>query len=210
MPQERGARQALSSVLLRIVIRIAICNDQTRLWNTLRPITNETAMTLNENKILSDPATSYWLRDAIKAAWNRDLLDAMRDAETLAKLLRERFDAACKSTRCETNEPAIIPLRVNWEGKQPGFYVRRVSRGGLISGHLTEAGGFAGVNRATKFETAQSAVDAARSQGVRCFEILANRIDEPAAPQEDLQSRIYRGELEATDADGVETMGDLQ
>jgi hypothetical protein len=29
-------------------------------------------------------------------------------------------------------------------------------------------------------------------------------------PDADIQSRIYRGELEATDADGIETMGGLQ
>ena len=40
---------------------------------------------------LADPSTTYWLRDALKSALARDPLDALRDAETLASLLRERL-----------------------------------------------------------------------------------------------------------------------
>lgn len=40
---------------------------------------------------LADPCTTYWLRDALKSALARDPLDALRDAEMLADLLRERL-----------------------------------------------------------------------------------------------------------------------
>jgi hypothetical protein len=40
---------------------------------------------------LADPSTTYWLRDAIKSVLARDPVDALRDAETLASLLRERL-----------------------------------------------------------------------------------------------------------------------
>ena len=43
--------------------------------------------------IIADPATSYWLRDAIVSACTRDPFDAERDALTLAALLTRRLDA---------------------------------------------------------------------------------------------------------------------
>lgn len=43
--------------------------------------------------ILADPATSYWLRDAIVTACERDPFDAERDALALAGLLTRRLDA---------------------------------------------------------------------------------------------------------------------
>ncbi|WP_197277157.1 hypothetical protein [Sphingomonas profundi] len=43
--------------------------------------------------ILADPATSYWLRDAIVSAIERDPFDAERDALVLAGLLTKRLDA---------------------------------------------------------------------------------------------------------------------
>lgn len=42
------------------------------------------------DRLLSNPCTSYWLKDAIKSSFNRDCLDALRDAETLVQLLKER------------------------------------------------------------------------------------------------------------------------
>jgi len=41
---------------------------------------------------LKSPSTSYWLRDALAAALQRDALDAVRDAEYLAELLRARLE----------------------------------------------------------------------------------------------------------------------
>ena len=40
--------------------------------------------------VLSEPSTSYWLRDALRAAMVRDPVDAANDAEVLARLLDER------------------------------------------------------------------------------------------------------------------------
>jgi hypothetical protein len=41
--------------------------------------------------VLSDPATSHWLRDALRSAIERDLVDAAHDAELLAKVLADRI-----------------------------------------------------------------------------------------------------------------------
>lgn len=43
--------------------------------------------------IIANPATSYWLRDAIVSACARDPFDAERDAITLAALLTRRLGA---------------------------------------------------------------------------------------------------------------------
>lgn len=42
--------------------------------------------------VLADPSTTYWLRDALKSALPRDPVDALRDAEALVDLLRDRLD----------------------------------------------------------------------------------------------------------------------
>jgi hypothetical protein len=39
---------------------------------------------------IQDPATSYWLRDALKAAMQRDPLDVANDAEFLAVIFAKR------------------------------------------------------------------------------------------------------------------------
>ena len=39
---------------------------------------------------IRNPATSYWLSDALKAALKRDPVDAAYDAEQLASLLTQR------------------------------------------------------------------------------------------------------------------------
>jgi hypothetical protein len=46
-------------------------------------------MTLKE--ILADPGISSWLKDAIKAAYERDPIEAMRDARRLLTMLGERY-----------------------------------------------------------------------------------------------------------------------
>jgi hypothetical protein len=43
---------------------------------------------------LTSPATTYWLRDALKSALSRDPVDALRDAEELVALLQVHFDSA--------------------------------------------------------------------------------------------------------------------
>ena len=46
-------------------------------------------MTLKE--ILTDPSISYWLKDAVKTAYEQDPVDALRDARRLLKMLGEPY-----------------------------------------------------------------------------------------------------------------------
>ena len=47
-------------------------------------------------KLLGDPATSFWLKAALRAALTRDPIDAERDAGTLYLVLRCRAEQALK------------------------------------------------------------------------------------------------------------------
>lgn len=47
---------------------------------------------------LENPATTYWLCDAIKTALQRDPVDALRDAEELAYLLRDHLNQIITKT----------------------------------------------------------------------------------------------------------------
>lgn len=47
-------------------------------------------------KLLSDPATSFWLKAALRSALTRDPIDAERDAGTLYLFLRCRAEQALK------------------------------------------------------------------------------------------------------------------
>jgi hypothetical protein len=38
--------------------------------------------------VLDDPSTSYWLKDALRTALQRDCVDALNDAESLVYLLK--------------------------------------------------------------------------------------------------------------------------
>jgi len=40
--------------------------------------------------IMSDPTSSYWLKDALRSALKRDCVDAARDAQRLAEVLASR------------------------------------------------------------------------------------------------------------------------
>ena len=44
------------------------------------------------NMILNDPSASYWLKDALRSATRRDIVDALNDAEALLAILQDRFD----------------------------------------------------------------------------------------------------------------------
>ena len=44
-------------------------------------------------EILADPCTSSWLKNAIGDSSRRDIVDAMNDAEFLAKYLKNKFEA---------------------------------------------------------------------------------------------------------------------
>jgi hypothetical protein len=48
-------------------------------------------MAMNLNEVLEDPGISYWLKDAIKTAYERDPVDALHDARRLIKMLAERY-----------------------------------------------------------------------------------------------------------------------
>lgn len=48
-------------------------------------------MPMCEN-ILDDLAASFWLKNALQAALNRDPVDALNDAELLVVALKERLD----------------------------------------------------------------------------------------------------------------------
>ncbi len=47
-------------------------------------------MSATISEVLASPCTSYWLRGALETALSRDSLDAARDAELMASLLRAR------------------------------------------------------------------------------------------------------------------------
>ena len=48
---------------------------------------------------LADPSTTYWLRDALKSSLPRDPVDALRDAEALVDLLKDRLDLTAPAVR---------------------------------------------------------------------------------------------------------------
>lgn len=47
---------------------------------------------MTESEILNDPATSYWLKEQINAASNRDIVDVLDDAELLVAVLKKRLE----------------------------------------------------------------------------------------------------------------------
>lgn len=57
-------------------------------------------MTLKE--LLANPSVSQWLKDALITAYDRDPVDAMRDAQSLLKLLGERY------TQIVTRSPGAV------------------------------------------------------------------------------------------------------
>jgi hypothetical protein len=46
---------------------------------------------MNLKEILADPTISFWLKDAIKTAYERDPVDALLDARWLLKMLGDRY-----------------------------------------------------------------------------------------------------------------------
>ena len=57
--------------------------------NLWTPLPYLGSMILKE--ILADPTISFWLKDAIKTAYERDPVDALRDARWLLKMLGDRY-----------------------------------------------------------------------------------------------------------------------
>ncbi len=56
---------------------------------------------LTITNVLDDPCTSHWLRDAILILRERDPLDALNDAETLHKLMSDRWGRRKPSAQTE-------------------------------------------------------------------------------------------------------------
>jgi hypothetical protein len=44
------------------------------------------------NELLADPSVSYWMKSSLQSALQRDPVDALRDAETLCEVLRQRLE----------------------------------------------------------------------------------------------------------------------
>lgn len=65
-------------------------------------------------------------------------------------------------------------LPVRWYCVPAGFIVRRHTRNGYISGHLTNRGGWGKPHLAEVFATAEAAALAAHKTRVRFFEVLHN------------------------------------
>ena len=61
---------------------------------------------MNLNEILEDPGLSYWLKDAIKTAYERDPVDALHDARRLLKMLAERYTRIVNRV-----DPLFAPVR---------------------------------------------------------------------------------------------------
>ena len=49
------------------------------------------------SETLADPACSFWLRDALLSALERDCVDALHDAQLLARLLAEHADEVTRA-----------------------------------------------------------------------------------------------------------------
>ena len=48
-------------------------------------------VSMNLKEILADPSVSYWLKDALRTAYERDPVAALRDARQLIQLLSQRY-----------------------------------------------------------------------------------------------------------------------
>jgi len=64
---------------------------------------------MNEcEKILGDFSASFWLKQALASALERDPVDALADAEVLSEVLRERLDRLCT----QLYPPDLITARI--------------------------------------------------------------------------------------------------
>lgn len=59
--------------------------------------------------VSADPGTSYWLRDALRAAVARDPVDAVDDAELLLALLQPWAGAIIDAAMVLVSEPPLPP-----------------------------------------------------------------------------------------------------
>ena len=61
-------------------------------------------------EVLSDPAASNWLKNALMAALQRDAVDAANDSALLAALLDRRADALLTCCRQAATDGAAQPV----------------------------------------------------------------------------------------------------
>jgi hypothetical protein len=61
---------------------------------------------MNLNEILEDPGISWWLKDAIRTAYERDPVEALHDARRLLKMLAERYTRIVNRV-----DPLFAPVR---------------------------------------------------------------------------------------------------
>ena len=47
---------------------------------------------IEANDVLSDPSSSFWLKQAVKESLSRDPVDAINDAEVLVAVLQNRLE----------------------------------------------------------------------------------------------------------------------
>lgn len=57
-------------------------------------------------ELMGLPSTSYWLKESLRAALQRDPVDAARDAEVLALVLSSRADSLLKAQASGTGLPS--------------------------------------------------------------------------------------------------------
>ncbi len=48
-------------------------------------------------KVLADPATTHWTRHALTSALQRDPIDALHDAQLIARLLADRAETVLRN-----------------------------------------------------------------------------------------------------------------
>ena len=58
---------------------------------------------LTIERVLNDPSASYWLKDALKQAFDRDPVDAASDAAILAVLLQNRAEGILQANNTNLN-----------------------------------------------------------------------------------------------------------
>lgn len=71
-------------------------------------------------QILNGPGTSYWLKNALTSALDRDPVDAVNDAELLAMVLGHRVDQIKAMGRAALDARDAIQRAQNKGGLPPG------------------------------------------------------------------------------------------
>jgi hypothetical protein len=67
--------------------------------------TRAVKVSMNLKEILADPSLSYWLKDALRTAYERDPVAALRDARQLLQLLGQRYTQIVNREFGSTSNP---------------------------------------------------------------------------------------------------------